>query len=1341
MSNITRLMEAKPAREMQQEEKQPASSSSSSTSRTVDELLKMLSASGSRKAPPPVPPKPTANIESTLEAARRSLGISKTSRSVNSGGGGDFVDKFDSAMKLDAKSRVMQNDNRNHNGSPDLARKQPTARNVRTPIGCVVYDSTTTNIGNSSYRDSETQNASPVNRPIVTEYLEEPNNNQHVMNRMSNSSTVEILEIPSSRLQSTDNIYDEVDNTTYISLDREQQQHYRNNNNNKSHASSSNARPLIITNNHYEEVNRYTDDGSTLPIDVEVASITNEPSSDDTNPPRTSTPTSTQCKLNNSSSSGASTATNNNRSSQNTYLSYNRHRDSNSDQTDDDTFNVSRETDELDTSGQLNRSGCELVGVNDNSDPNNSKEIIVDDTERLPYTVQTFNDTMMSSSSISPKTNNETCNKPVVIMEQTSMQQQQHQQEARDLRILVSRLQDEIDSLHNKVANLTSKVDDLETQLDEQKRENSQIRSNINNMSMFSSQGALSPSSPLSKSNNYSKSTSTINKTFTTPSNRPQSEANYSPMATYSRNRVATITRNSNASPATYTSTGPLAAANSYGGGRITSSRSNSSMARPLRKSTAAHTTSTNSLYADSMKSGSTSISPTHNGPTTMNRHQTASPTSLMNLSMSKREPYTSMMSLSSVSTTTTLKKGSTMSGSVSNVSQISSQLTNWPSMSNFVSQKHQAKDILYDEEERLIRMVLYNTLLTMRVPSWVEEDYNLDRVIDPPKVRLKLDWVHGYRGRDCRTNIYYLPTGECIYFVASIVILYNPDEKKQRHYLGHTDSVKCLAIHPNKLIVASGQSAIANRRDKRPIVRVWDTIHLATLRVIGFNEDFDRSICCLAFSKHDQGATLAVVDESNEHTITLLDWQREKNWRIAETNSGHEPVLAIDFHPIDKYSLVAVGKSTINFWDIRGMTLAKKAGLFDKYDRPKYVLCLTFNDLGETITGDSNGNIIIWPRGSNRPGRVIHDVHPGGVFSVLAMKDGSYLTGGRDRRIIEWDESFAPTGRQAELPEHCGGVRFITYARGSQVLIGTLRNSILIGTLDTNFTLIMQGHTEATTALAVHPNEPKYLTGGFDEQIHFINGKNHQLEWTKCLMLPITAAGFSSIDGQLLVLGSTQGKWLVLDTETQETLFSACDGSATINCVKFSPNGEYFAMGSSDSQVYIYQVEENGSKFVRVGTCVGHSAPIREIDWSLDSRYIQTQSMNLELLFWRSDNCRPVDDQDVVHELEWATHNCSLGFNVLGIWSDSIDSALINHCDKSNSSDLIVSATDTGFLNIQQWPACYNQCLSQKYNGNVDKFNFVKFLSDDSKLIAVGAKNCVTTEWIVDREVPVPQD
>lgn len=1280
-----------PSRTFKRSNREPGDFQTSSP--TAEELLQMLSrkAVPSSVKAPPIPPKPRR-----LEDNRSYDNNSRAFKSYFAVKGGD---SSVGDGRPNRKYNFIDNDFNNHQAvgadniglnthyqpgvsvlSVKSTPKEDSAgysqQQHRTPSDYHPFEPMTDS-------DAEVDSYNRIIKPIVTESPEEANNNSESnaargKNSANNSSTVEILEVPLKH-KKYDTYGRSDSNSTFGEWQRQQQLFYENN-----------AYPVpVVTSATDDEEDQSDSYNRAVPSQREIESILSHSSNNDQQPPRTSTPNDSQRNRDGSSTADSSTATNIDQT-------IGRETDVNIDIINVDNFaDTSKDTDELTNTSALNQSGGgELIGISENSDSaSNSKishEINSSSDTKMPYTLQMLEETSIYSS----QTPSRSRNASRIYDPDDNHNNEECQRRIEKLEKLTASLVSYIEDLKLQVNNLASKVSALED-TDRQVE-----RNNAKNMTTDAQS-----EQPTTKILSTSMQTNGLG-------------------STYSRNNVATISRNPNTS---MTPNSDRHHASSLIR-RFASTQSCNTSGVKSRKPMHA---STNSIYADNLKTGENS------SHTTQRIRQSVSPNSLMSLSSHRdQSACASMLSLSSIgqhSNASTLKKASALSGSISNMSQIGSQLSNWPSMSEFITTQHRARDLIYSEEERLIRMVLYNRLISMRVPSWVEHDYDTDKVLPAPSINLRLDWVHGYRGRDCRSNIYFLPTGECIYFVASVVILYNPDEKKQRHYLGHTESVKCLAIHPNRLIVASGQSAVQNRRDKRPIVRVWNTVNLNTLRIIGFNEDLDGSICCLAFSKHDQGATLAVVDESNEHTITLLDWNKEKNWRIGEANSGHEPVLAIDFHPIDKYSLVAVGRSTVNFWDTRGMTLSKKAGLFDKYDKPKFVLCLTFNDQGDTITGDSNGNLIIWPRGSYRPGRVIHDCHQGGVFSVLAMKDGSYLTGGRDRRIVEWDEDFSRTGREAELPEHCGGVRFITYARGSQVLIGTLRNSILIGSLDNNFQLIMQGHAESTSALAIHPKYSQYLTGGFDEQVHMFDSTCHSVLWSKCLAMPATAAGFSP-NGHFLVIGSTQGKWLVIDTPSQEILFSNCDGTGTINCVKFSPSGGFFAMGSYDANIYVYQTTEEGNKFCRVGACVGHSTPIKELDWSKDGRYLQTQSMNFELMFWKAHNCRPLEDENIIDDLKWFTHNCTIGFSVIGIWSDSVDSALINHCDKSSSQDLMVSVTDTGTINVFKWPPCYGQCLSQKYFGNVEKFNFVKFLANDSKLIAIGAKNCVTTEWTVDR-------
>lgn len=59
------------------------------------------------------------------------------------------------------------------------------------------------------------------------------------------------------------------------------------------------------------------------------------------------------------------------------------------------------------------------------------------------------------------------------------------------------------------------------------------------------------------------------------------------------------------------------------------------------------------------------------------------------------------------------------------------------------------------------------------------------------PDSRLQLEWVYGYRGYQCRNNLYYTASNEIVYFVAGVGVVCNHgNEKRQRFFLGHSDDI-----------------------------------------------------------------------------------------------------------------------------------------------------------------------------------------------------------------------------------------------------------------------------------------------------------------------------------------------------------------------------------------------------------------------------------------------------------------------------------------------------------------------------------------------------------------------
>ncbi|XP_038141876.1 echinoderm microtubule-associated protein-like 2 isoform X2 [Cyprinodon tularosa] len=643
---------------------------------------------------------------------------------------------------------------------------------------------------------------------------------------------------------------------------------------------------------------------------------------------------------------------------------------------------------------------------------------------------------------------------------------------------------------------------------------------------------------------------------------------------------------------------------------------------------------------------------------------------------------------------------------------------------------KSKSKECTYNAEDGYVRMFLRGRPVTMHIPDQQKEGYSLDQKVALPDKKLKLQWVYGYRGRDCRSNLYLLPTGEIVYFNASVVVLYNTEEQQQRHYLGHNNDVKCLSVHPDMVTIATGQVA-GNSKDGKllaPHVRIWDSVSLNTLHVIGMGV-FDRAVTCVSFSKSNGGSFLCAVDDANDHILSVWNWQKEK--QLAEVKCSNDSVLGAVFHPMDTNLIVTCGKSHINFWTMEGTTLTKRQGLFEKHEKPKYVLCVAFAENGDAITGDSSGNIYIWAKGGNRISQVVSGAHEGGIFSVCVLKDGTMVTGGgKDRKVVLWDHSYKKQA-EMEVAESLGPVRALAEGKPGELFVGTTKNAIIRAAFPDTLTPIVQGHTDELWGLDIHPSMEQFVTCSQDRLVHLWDTHSHQPLWSKTIEDPGRSAGFHP-SGAVLAVGTMTGRWLVLDTDTRDLVSMHTDGNEIISNIKYSPDGNFLAVGSHDNFVYIYAVSENGRKYSRVGKCTGHSSFVTHLDWSKDSQYLVTNSGDYEILFWEASNGKHVTNMDIVRNLEWATSTCTLSFNVFGVWPDGADGTDINAVCRSHDGSLLASADDFGKVHLFSFPCSQPRAPSHEYGGHSSHVTNVAFLHDDSHLISTGGKDTSILQWVV---------
>ena len=90
------------------------------------------------------------------------------------------------------------------------------------------------------------------------------------------------------------------------------------------------------------------------------------------------------------------------------------------------------------------------------------------------------------------------------------------------------------------------------------------------------------------------------------------------------------------------------------------------------------------------------------------------------------------------------------------------------------------------------------------------------------PLDSLELEHVHGYNGKNCRHNLKINANGHLVYTVAATGVVYDVASNSQKFFLGHNEDILCMAMHPDRKMVATGQ--LDPKGAETPFVCLWDS-------------------------------------------------------------------------------------------------------------------------------------------------------------------------------------------------------------------------------------------------------------------------------------------------------------------------------------------------------------------------------------------------------------------------------------------------------------------------------------------------------------------------------------
>jgi len=578
--------------------------------------------------------------------------------------------------------------------------------------------------------------------------------------------------------------------------------------------------------------------------------------------------------------------------------------------------------------------------------------------------------------------------------------------------------------------------------------------------------------------------------------------------------------------------------------------------------------------------------------------------------------------------------------------------------------------------------------------------------------------------------------------------VVYNPRKHEQRFFLGHDDDITCIDLDPSQTHVATGCMG------KSPVIHVWNiqTMEIIASTPVGY---YDRQICAVAFSARDPNIFLGIGSD-NHHMMAVWDSRSLCKAPLAQvaTQNGAPPQiykLVADDVDTTQHRFVTCGFKHTKFWvydeENKKLTGGKNAVYGNITPTPRETRSAVFLPRSTAITGGSNGVIYIWDLEKKACRRAV-PAHDGPILGLLVAADNELLSsGGKDRKISYWSTATATEGSgsmqkldEIVLPEayySCAySMGFISRGKGQAVLTCSTRSGSILAydplqadKPSKGWKVLTGGHACDLYGLATHPtNDDAFITVGEDKLFNVWDGESKQLIFTRVLpgqarSVDISSKFGGSSEKQAIAVGFKDGSFCVLDSTTFEIIFTAKHCEETIDDLRFSPDSSRLAVGSHDNFIDIYDVNNN---FKHVARCSGHSSYITHIDWSSDSKYIQSNCGAYETLCWNAGTGRSITSCDA----EWKTFTCILGYPVMGVWPHGADGTDINAVDRSPDHSLLVTGDDFGNVNLLNYPCLIETAPRHTYKGHSSHVMNIRWSASGKKVVSVGGHDKSVFQW-----------
>lgn len=125
----------------------------------------------------------------------------------------------------------------------------------------------------------------------------------------------------------------------------------------------------------------------------------------------------------------------------------------------------------------------------------------------------------------------------------------------------------------------------------------------------------------------------------------------------------------------------------------------------------------------------------------------------------------------------------------------------------------------------------------------------------------MKLEYVHGYRVKDCRQNLFYNDKETIIFHAAAVLVYHNISKNEQVIMDPHRDDILSIDYHRQTNQVITGELG------PKPLVCLFRDAKL----IKTFNAPVKKGVLAIAFSPDGTKAACAGMDDDHEVAVINL--------------------------------------------------------------------------------------------------------------------------------------------------------------------------------------------------------------------------------------------------------------------------------------------------------------------------------------------------------------------------------------------------------------------------------------------------------------------------------------